>query len=359
MEEAHDDEEQMEVDQEEGALFPAVPLYLVDITPLRSRRSRHLAVEEQVAVVHLRDNPDAREETPYDLLEELALALTRAIQCLLERYPNLDERDRLYFSLGSSQLRTQYDGWGVTVGEWRSPNDEYKINRVFENLALMLNSNETFQVNNTFTMNLVVVRALRRGGGKHNKRIVPGEVSASILPQIKRSILQVPKDDRNMCCAEALWLAYKRDTLVGRAFDAQYEYSKLNKRPFQSECESLQLTVGIPFGTKCGPEELKQFADYFKQVDYSILVIDSSRGYMGFRYGDCENLLGLYYENGHYHTLRKVRGLFTKNLYYFDCLRPYDNLGSHQCTANTSHCPACLQNGCEDYLQYLKTHDQP
>ena len=357
-------EEEEPMEQEGGALHgPLPPLYNVNVSSLTTRRSRQLGVEEQVARVHLTEN-EVDHVAGYNLMEQLALAITRAIGQLLARYrDDLDDRDRLYFTLGSSQLRNVYDGWGVTVGEWRSPEPEYRVNRVFENLALMLNSNESFGVDNTFTMSLVVVKALPQGGGKsrqrHAKRITPGEASASSLSNIKRSILQIPRDDRDMCCVEALWTAYKRATLNDAAFDAQYNLSKRRRRPFQVECEDVQREVGIEAGTICGPNELRRFAEYFAPRGYSIIVVDSSRGNMAFRYGTCNQFLTLYYVDNHYHALRSPKGFFTKNLYCFQCFKPYDNAGCHRCSANTLHCPACLQDGCPDYVAYLQTHQVP
>ena len=354
----------MDVDQEGGAIMyePLPPLYHFDISPLTSRRSEHLAVEEQVASVRFRAN-DVPNPQQYNLLEQLALALTRAIAHLLGQYPDLDDRDRLYFTLGSTYLRPSYDGWGVTVGEWRSPNIGYRVNRVFENLALMLNSNESFRVDNSFTLNLVVVRALPHGGGKsrkrHAKRIAPVEASAIDLPQDKRSILEIPRDNRNMCCVEALWIAYKRDTLTDGEFNAQYTLSHRKRRPFQQECADVQEAVGIPAGTLCGPAELERFANYFTPRGYTIIVVDASRCNQGFPYGSGDKWLGLYYHKHHYYAMRSAKGFFTKNHYCFKCLKPNDNEGSHRCSANKDHCLACLQDGCEDYVTYHQTRTLP
>ena len=355
-----------DVDQEGGAVMygPLPPLYRFDIDTLTSRRSTHLGVEEQVASVRLRANDDVLHPERYNLLEQLALALTQFIAHLLRQYPHLDDRDRLYFTLGSTYLRPSYDGWGVTVGEWRRPDMGYRVNRVFENLAVMLNSNESFRVDDSFTLNLVVVRALPHGGGKsrtkrHARRIAPGEASAIALPRLKRSLLEIPRDDRHMCCVEALWTAYKRDTLTDSAFNARYQLCERRRRPFQHECADIQDAVGIPAGTMCGPAELERFADYFAPLGYLILVIDATRGHQGYRYGACDKLLGLYYHDHHYHALRSVQGFFTKNHYCFKCLKPYNDEGSHQCSANQDHCPACLQDGCPDYVTYRQTHTLP
>ena len=344
------------------SFLPLPPLYSFEVTPLSSRRSQRLAVEEQVASVRLRVN-DVPNPHQYNLLEQLALALTRSIAHLLDRYPDLNMRDRLYFSLGSTYLRPSYDGWGVTVAEWLRPDIGDRVNQVFENLALKLNSNESFRIDDSFTLNLVVVRSLPHGGGKsrkrHAKRIAPGEASAIDLPLNKRSILRIPRDDRNMCCVEALWTAYKRDTLTDREVDAQYQLSHRRRRPFQQECADVQEEVGIPTGTMCGPDELEQFAEYFAFCGYSIVVIDVSRGNQGYRYGSCDKLLGLYCHDHHYHAMRSVRGFFATNHYCFKCLKPYSHTGSHQCSANKDHCPACLQEGCQDYVTYRQTHTLP
>ena len=200
------------------------------------------------------------------------------------------------------------------------------------------------------------------GGGKKRKRICAGEVSASTLPQDKRALLESPRDDRNMCCAEALWTAYKRATLSDREFQAQYHLSMRKRRPFQSKCESFQREVGIELGTLCGPEELERFAAYFgREVGYYIVVIDADRGRQAYRYGhgNSENkVLGLLYRANHYDVIRSFTGLFNSHHYCFYCLNPYQNEGLHRCSKNEDHCPRCLQDGCEDYVRYRQSPAQ-
>lgn len=140
---------------------------------------------------------------------------------------------RLYFSIDSQYLSSVYDGWNLTVNEWRNPESQPRVARVLENLAKMLNSNESLRMDRSFTLSLVVVPAQPQRGGKKRKPIYPGVVSATSLPQLKRSILQVLRDDRNMCCAEALWLAYQHKQLDHTTFNNRYRFSKLKRPPFQ------------------------------------------------------------------------------------------------------------------------------
>ena len=354
----HDDDDHQEepMDQEGGAVVygPLPPLYRFDVRPLTSRRSQQMGVEERGATVQLLQN-DVSHPQRYNLLEELALVLTQSIEHLLNQYPDdLDDRDRLYFTLGSTYLRPSYDGWGPTVGEWRHPETTHRVSRVFENLALMLNSNETFRMDDSFTLNLVVVKALPQGGGKPRKRrrIAPGEASADVLPVKKRTILQIPEDDRNMCCAEALWVAYKRATLTYREFNARYQLHHRKQRRFQLKCENFQRCVGIPLGTLCGHAELKKFAEYFATLDYCILVVDASRGNRTLPYGSGSKHLAIYHHNNHYHAIRSVKGFYTINYLCPDCYKTYNDIGSHRCSENKDHCPACYQKGCKDYVTY-------
>ena len=246
--------------------------------------------------------------------------------------------------MGSQYLTHVYDRWNLTVREWQNPDHEPRVAQVLENLSKMLNSNEQLRMDRSFNLSLVVVRALPHGGGKSRQRrairITPGEANASRLPEKKKSILQLPRDDRNMCCAEALWTAYQR------AFNANYGLCMRGRVSFQREVQSFQQDVGIPFGTVCGPAELERFAAWFEPFGFSIVVIDTSRGYQ---------VLRLMYHDHHYDTIRSFKGFFTKNYYCFQCLKPYDNEGYHQCSANQDHCPTCLQNGCEDYVRYRQT----
>ena len=100
-----------------------------------------------------------------------------AVQELLRRYDRqgtpLEGRDRLYFSIGSQYLTSVYDGWNLTVNEWRNPDQQFRVVRLLENLAMMLNSNESMRMDRSFTLSLVVVRASPQGGGKKKTKNLP------------------------------------------------------------------------------------------------------------------------------------------------------------------------------------------
>ena len=336
-------------------------LFQFRLGSILDRRTQRLGVHEQVVPVHLQQNRVA-DPTNHNLVQELGDALLNAVHSLLQRYESqghpLHAQDRLYFSIGSQYLRSVYDGWNLTVGEWQASDKEPRVNSVLENLAKLLNSNQSFKMDQSFTLSLLIVRSLSHGGGKRRKVPYPGEVNATKLPALKKSIHQIPRDERNMCCAAALWVAYKKKTLDARAFHSQYQATCRRRPTFRAEVDAFQNNVGIPLGNVCGPSELDKFAVYFRQLGYYIVVIDASRGYQGFRYGagdDEDKVLGLLYNDNHYDAISSFKGFFCKNYYCFKCLKTYNDQGLHSCSQNEDHCPRCLQDGCEDFVKYRQT----
>ena len=167
------------------------PLYHVLVDPLIHRRSYRMGVDEEIARVRLTNNPDVREDSRYLLIEQLTLAI-EAVRQLLNHYPDLKNRDRLYFTLGSNLLDHAFDGWGVTVEEWRNQNNpaEWRVARLLANLARLLNSNEQFTMDDSFCLSLVVVRNAPRGGGKtstpkHKRKHLRGKLQLLNLRWIK------------------------------------------------------------------------------------------------------------------------------------------------------------------------------
>ena len=71
----------------------------------------------------------------------------------------------------SSRLQPAYEGWGLTAGEWRQ--NQGRVAAILENLSRMLNSNEQFEMDDSFKLSFVHIRRPHCGGGKR-KRYTPG-----------------------------------------------------------------------------------------------------------------------------------------------------------------------------------------
>ena len=156
------------IDDEAGGASPSWGRFDFRLDPFVDRRSQRLGVHERVfrARVHQWGTFDHHDQLAARFVQGLRTSLAQMLQD-----PSIADRDRVYFHLASDRLRHAYDGWGLTAGEWRR--DEGRVARLLENLSRMLNSNENFQMDDTFHLSFVHVRAGPYGGGM--KRPTPGD----------------------------------------------------------------------------------------------------------------------------------------------------------------------------------------
>ena len=69
---------------------------------------------------------------------------------------DIHDRDRVYVVLASNRLHNAYDRWGFTTGEWGA--HAPRADLLLDNLSKMLNSNEEFELDDSFTLSFVHVR---------------------------------------------------------------------------------------------------------------------------------------------------------------------------------------------------------
>ena len=78
--------------------------------------------------------------------------------------PNLHDQDRLYFTLSSNRLTSNFQGWGLRAGEWREGGA--RLDALFNRLAQALNSNEQFEMDDSFQLSITQVHHAPRGSGR-------------------------------------------------------------------------------------------------------------------------------------------------------------------------------------------------
>ena len=79
-------------------------------------------------------------------------------------------RARIYISLSSDRLDNAFDFRGLTAREWRQ--NGVRATEMLDKLARMLNSNEQFEMNDSFQLAFVYVHCPPVGTGQ--KRYLPG-----------------------------------------------------------------------------------------------------------------------------------------------------------------------------------------
>ena len=128
--------------------------------------------------------------------------LRRAVNQVLATTPNLHDQDRLYFTIGSNRLHNNFQGWGLRAGEWREGGGE-RVDAVFDRLAQALNSNEQFEMDDSFQLSITQVHHAPQGTGKPH-RGKPGHPTMEILTSNKRSVIRIQNRDE-LCCARPSW----------------------------------------------------------------------------------------------------------------------------------------------------------
>ena len=87
------------------------------------------------------------------------------------------------------------------AGEWR--NDIRRVDEFMNVMSRMLNSNEQFELNDTFQLEFVHVRASPQGGG-HGRDYKPGHQASTKFRLKKQCIVKIPRNEQNLCCARAI-----------------------------------------------------------------------------------------------------------------------------------------------------------
>ncbi|XP_068720877.1 uncharacterized protein [Montipora capricornis] len=325
--------------------------FVFERLPVVERRSVRLGVRERVFQLR------PRQIGAFIPRQRLNDALVQGLRTALDDLINdqdIPDGDRIYIALASNRIANAYNGWGLRAGEWCAQGP--RVDALLGNLSHMLNSNEQFEMDDSFTLSFVHVRGAPTGSGYKRKHL-PGHQASTRLREFKHSVLRVPQDDQNLCCPRAIALArgvhQHRDDPTRRR---QWTRCRGNHRRITRAAQDLLEEVGLP-PQPCGPEQLQQLVTAPSLEDYTLVVVDANRAYACFAYGRGDTLLGLLHEDGHYDALSSLPGFFGQDYFCSQCFQAYKNLGQHACRNNrTHHCGACLQNGCPDYTEAYRQY---
>jgi len=116
--------------------------------------------------------------------------------------PSLDGDHRVFFYLISDRLANgSYRGNGMWVRDLREGGSN--VDAVFDRLQNTLNSNESFHMDDTFRMELMVVRPPDRRGRGRKQKNKPGYQKVKDLVVNKHTILRIKNRD-DLCGARAI-----------------------------------------------------------------------------------------------------------------------------------------------------------
>ena len=114
-------------------------------------------------VVRLRPVQEGRLIPQQQLADALTRGLRQAVEQVLDQQ-KVPDTDRFYISLASDRLRSAPNAFHLTAQEWRQ--NGLRAQTLSDNLSKMLNSNEQFEMDDSFNLLVVHVRTPPRGTGK-------------------------------------------------------------------------------------------------------------------------------------------------------------------------------------------------
>jgi len=184
--------------QSGGGLDSSVGTFDFETTNAVGRQSSRMGVRERHFKTRLRQRGNFIDQT------NIARAIKDGLRCAVDRVllttPNLHYQDRLYFTLSSNRLTSNFQGWGLRAGEWQEGGA--RLDALFNRLAQALNSNEQFEMDDSFQLSITQVHHAPQGRGKP-RYTKPGHSQLSTLTARKRSVIRIRNDD-DLCCARAL-----------------------------------------------------------------------------------------------------------------------------------------------------------
>ena len=306
--------------------------FVLDVNPYMNRRSDRMGVAERHYTANLRQEGQFVEQQR--LTQALSDAVHTALQNLI-RTENIPRQVYLYFNLATNRLNHAYGYRRLTADEWMAGSE--RVDGILKQMARVLNSNENFELDDSFQLSFTQVLAAPQGSG-HKRKLKPGHSEPQTFKPIKQAVVTIKNKDE-LCCARAIVTAKaKVDN------HPKWNSFRTGKSLQRTEAGNLCTEAGVDLGP-CGYRELQKFAQATSLQDYQLLVIDETCSYRVDAFGPPqEKQLVLLYNQQHFDAVTTLPGFLGTSYFCGRCLKPYNDEGRHACDKNPDHCPACLQN---------------
>jgi len=134
-----------------------------------------------------------RQEGQFVEQQRLTQALSEAIYSRIRnliRSGNIPGRGYVYFNLASNRLNHAYGYRRLTGSE--------RVDGILEQMARVLNSNEQFELDDSFQLSFAQFRAPPQGSGKKRK-LKPGHSKPQTFKRLKHAVMTIKNKD-DFCC---------------------------------------------------------------------------------------------------------------------------------------------------------------
>ena len=212
------------------------------------------------------------------------------------------DNDILMINMSSNRLRHAYQSHRITVGEWI--NHERNARQLLEKITQILNSNEQFQVDNSFHIEVTHIQDPGRGSGRPRFQLATRHIEKALRD--KRSVILIHNQDE-LCCARAL--------VTVQAFREEgkhYNEIKRGRSEQEKRAKALYAAARVPKGP-CGLGEMALFQIVLSE--YQIIVVSMDQAGQIIFKGPSQpkdKQLILIKLGQHYHACTSLSGIFGK-----------------------------------------------
>ena len=317
------------------------PLFEFDMTIVGPRKNWKNVVKQTQFRAQLRQlrEPVAEENIGNELTEALYQAINRELR-REDRHPN----DWVNFSITAQGFDHAYQSVNFQVREFLKRTT--RLDELLDNLAAKLNSNESFDHNQAFNVEVVFVKTPQRGRGKKNRN--PGQRCLDNENKRKRCIIPIRNNDE-LCCPRAI------ATMIAHAHkddsnDASFHwrYMKEGKAVQEKAARELWKQAGVDPGP-CGWEECNKFQKYL-QPEYQLLVMCRTHPFFLFFRGDpAPKQICLIKSDDHFDGCTSFSAFVNRSYWCSLCARGFNvqDAKHHPCEGRS--CQSCNRTNCSDY----------
>ena len=326
------------------------PLFQFHMQPIGRRRRWREVVEHAQFNEQLRQ---LRDPVPGD---NIGMPLTEALHRAIETELDREQRPTHHFvnfAITAHGFTHAYQTANFTVGEFLQRTA--RLDEMLATLAGKLNSNEAFNPDRGFQVDVVFVSMPGPGSGRHKKKLNPGRLCLDRDNKKKKCIVTIRNRDA-LCCARAI-VTMRAHCHKDQGVDELRQWDSLKKGyPVQQRQAQALQQAGVAEGP-CGLPELRQFQQALGP-QYQLLVMTRMKPFfLKFKGPAAPYQIRLLKSNDHFDGCTSFPAFVNRSYYCVDCERGFNTNDRTNHTCQGNRCRACGRFDCQDYVRGTRPTD--
>ena len=319
------------------------PLFKFKMVSVAKRRTWRDVVRRDQFYAELQQ---LRQPLPTD---NMGLALTEALHRAIENEIQRERRPNHHFvnfTITANAFAHPYQSANFTIGEFIQRT--VRIDELLAKLAGKLNSNESFNPDRGFLVDVVFVAMPGRGSGRGKNRKV-GQQCLDRVNKKKKCIIPIKNDDQ-LCCARAI-ITMKAHCHRQEGVDEHRNWENLKSgQPVQEKlAKELHQQAGVDEGP-CGIEEFPKFQEALGP-QYQLVVMARMYPFLLiFKGPPAPNQIRLLKSNQHFDGCTSFPAFVDRSYYCLDCQKGFNTNDKDHHACNGKRCTACARFNCQDYV---------